>query len=302
MSVWSVVDDVVARLGEGLHWDRRRGCLWMVDIQGRQLIRAVDTSGARPLAWSVPERIGWAIPYSHVDALLVGLQSGFARVTLPLPAPGSSLQPELLHRPFGMRSELRLNDAKADASGAVWAGSMNNDDESRSDGALFRLATDGVVCQVDIGYQVANGPAIRADGRLMLHTDSGRRTIYAFDLDADAGTLTNKRIWYRFGDDEGYPDGMCFDNDGAVWVAHWGGACISRFDADGQLLRRVALPTAHITNVCFGGEGLDRLFVSSARSGLSAEQLSREPLAGALFVIDNPGAIGLPGCTYRGRV
>jgi sugar lactone lactonase YvrE len=300
MSDWRVIEGVVTRLGEGLHWDQRRGCLWMVDIQGGQLIRAVDAAGGAPLVWAAPERIGWVIPYAGAEALLVGLQSGFARLAQPLPAAGSALQVQMLHRPFGTNTALRLNDAKADSSGAVWAGSLNNNDESRSEGALFRLATDGTVQQVDSDYQVANGPAISADERLMLHTDSARRTIYAFDLDVKAGRLANKRVWRRFTEEEGYPDGMCFDADGAVWVAHWGGACVSRFDAEGRLLRRLTLPTRHITNVCFGGERLDRLYVSSARAGHSAAQLAQLPLAGALFVIDSPGTTGLPGGQYRG--
>lgn len=128
----------------------------------------------------------------------------------------------------------------------------------------------------------------------MLHTDSGRRTIYAFDLDASAGQLSNKRVWKVFTEAEGYPDGMCFDAEGCVWVAHWGGGCVSRFDMDGTLLNRVSLPTSNVTNVCFGGVGLDRLFVSTARVGLTPEQLQAQPDAGNLFEIVNPGVKGLP--------
>jgi D-xylonolactonase len=134
-----------------------------------------------------------------------------------------------------------------------------------------------------------------------LHTDSGRRTIYAFDLDVVAGQLSNRRVWKQFADDDGYPDGMCFDAEGAVWVAHWGGGCISRIAADGRLLRRVHLPTSHITNVCFGGPALDRLFVSSARAGLSDDQLATQPLAGSLFEVLDPGVTGLPGLPFGGQ-
>jgi sugar lactone lactonase YvrE len=291
-------DGLCTRLGEGLHWDALAGCLWMVDIHGRQLIRALDEAGSPPQRWPLAQRVGWAIPCRDGSALLLGLQEGFARVALPLPAPGTLLQTNWVHRPFGGHTALRLNDAKADASGAVWAGSLNNDDESRSDGCLFRLGTDGNFTVVDEGYTVANGPALRADGRLMLHTDSGRRTLYAFDLDVEAGTASGKRVWRRFADDEGYPDGMCFDAEGCVWVAHWGAGCVSRFSADGALLRRIALPARHVTNVCFGGRALDRLFVSTARAGLSEAALAAQPLAGALFEILSPGTTGLPSLPF----
>jgi sugar lactone lactonase YvrE len=129
----------------------------------------------------------------------------------------------------------------------------------------------------------------------MLHTDSGRRTIYVFDLDAPAGKLSNKRIWKVFTEAEGYPDGMCFDAQGCVWVAHWGAGCVSRFAPDGELLRRVALPTSNVTNVCFAGADLDRIFVTTAQAGLSATQLLSQPQAGALFEVAAFGSTGLPG-------
>jgi D-xylonolactonase len=282
------------QLGEGLHWDAERQCLWGVDIHGCQVWRwAGDVAAAQ--AWRLPLRVGWVLPVAgRSQHVLLGLQGGLAwadAVTLQVQA--------WLHQPFGANPSLRLNDAKADATGSVWCGSLNNDDETRSDGCLYRLAPDGSLAVVDTGYTVANGPAISADGRLMLHTDSGRRTIYAFELDAPAGRLTGKRVWKVFTQAEGYPDGMTFDAEGCVWVAHWGAACVSRFAPDGALLARVVLPTSHVTNVCFGGPGLGRLFVSTARAGLSAAQLAREPLVGALFEVLGHGTVGLPGLPYR---
>lgn len=280
-----------AVLGEGLHWDARRACLWMVDIHG-QRVMSWDTQSPSWQSWASPQRVGWVIPADQGDALIAGLQQGVARVSLS-PSNTELVLEDWLVKPFEGQPALRLNDAKADRTGAIWAGSLNNDDESRSDGALYRLGPDGQWSVHDTGYLVANGPAIRPDGKLMLHTDSGRRTIYAFDLDMDAGRLDRKRVWRVFADDEGYPDGMTFDAEGCLWVAHWGAACISRFAPDGGLLRRITLPTSHITNVCFGGADLGRLFVSSARAGLSPQDLASQPLAGSLFEVDAGGVRGL---------
>lgn len=84
------------------------------------------------------------------------------------------------------------------------------------------IAADGSLTVMDIGYMVANGPAIRADGRLMLHTASGRRIIHAFHMYAPEGQLTDKRVRKVFTEAEGYPDGMTFDAEGCVRVAHFG--------------------------------------------------------------------------------
>jgi len=290
--------DVRATLGEGLLWDVQRQCLWMVDIHGKRLVQW-DLKGSTWREWPTDQRIGWVLPCVDGVGLLAGFQEGMARID---PAePGSLIRAtSWLARPFGDRREMRLNDAKADSGGAVWAGSLNNEDESRSDGALFRLGPDGQWSVQDSDYCVANGPALHPQERLLLHTDSARRTIYAFDVDVAAGRLSRKRVWRVFTPEEGYPDGMSFDADGAVWVAHWGGACISRFSLDGELLRRMALPTSHVTNVCFAGPGLDRLFVSTAIQGLSDAQRQAQSLAGGLFEVDAGGVRGLPAHGFGG--
>lgn len=295
MADWELALDFRAALGEGLHWDGARGVLWFVDIHGHRLA-CWRPGDQRWREWATPQRVCWVLPVLRQPSLLVGFQQGAARVVLSDP-----LLVDWVCPLFAAAPQMRLNDAKADATGAVWAGSMNNDDESSPDGCVHRIdAASGVAEVADTGYYVANGPAIHPDGTWMLHTDSALRTIYAFDLDAARGALSNRRVWKTLNEVEGYPDGMNFDAEGCLWLAHWGAGCISRYAPEGRLLRRVALPTAHISNVCFGGEGLDRLFVTSARVGLTAQQLSDQPLAGALFEVDAGGVRGLPGLPARG--
>ncbi len=280
---------ISALLGEGLHRDLKTQLLGGVDIHAQRLW-CWDLNSAMPKIWHLSQRVGWVLPTVKKNQLLLGLQCGFALADVDNPASFT-----WLHQPFLHNPALRLNDAKADSSGAVWAGSLNNDDESQSHGCLYRLGVSGELSLVDDGYQVADGPAIAADGKLMLHTDSGRRTIYAFDLDTPAGKLSHKRVWKVSSEDEGYPDGMCFDADGAVWIAQWGAGCISRFSADGRLLRRITLPASNVTNVCFAGPKLDRLLVTTARAGLAEEALKEQPEAGNLFEVLVPGTTGLPG-------
>jgi sugar lactone lactonase YvrE len=134
----------------------------------------------------------------------------------------------------------------------------------------------------------------------MFVNDSARRNVFAFDVDAAKGSLGAPRLFMRFAKDDGFPDGMTTDAEGRLWIAHWGGACVSCHDsASGAELARLALPTSHITNVAFGGPQMRTLFVSSARWGLDEAQLAAEPLAGALFAVDTE-VTGLPANLFRG--
>ena len=93
---------------------------------------------------------------------------------------------------------------------------------------------------------------------------------------------------------------MAMDSEGKLWVAHWGGSQVVRWDPDtGAALTRIRLPVSQPTSCAFGGDDFDRLYITSARSGLTPEQLSQQPLAGGLFVTD-PGVKGMPTTAFAG--
>lgn len=278
-------------LGEGLHWDALREHLWFVDIHGCRIFcwsMANDTIET----WSVPQRVGWVLTDPQSDDVLLGLQEGIAKAHPQKTHPTISAEDlTWIARPFGRNHEMRLNDAKRDNSGRIWFGSLNNEDESKSDGSLYRLNTDFSLREIETGYTVANGPAISADGTLLLHTDSGRRTIFKFKINPTTGELSDRRIWKIFKEEDGYPDGMCFDAQDCLWVAHWGASCVSRFAMDGSLLHRINLPTKYISNVCFAGTNRNRIFVTSASLSLTEEG---DEFAGNLFeIFDTQGATGI---------
>src|SRR6185295_12630899 len=122
------------------------------------------------------EPICWVIPRARKPGFIAGFKSGFAELTLdpieikPLGAP---------EKDWGTN---RLNDAKADRSGAIWAGSMD-DYEKAVSGALYRLAPDLTWTRADTNYRIANGPTFSPDGKTLYHTDTGSGVVYRFDVD-----------------------------------------------------------------------------------------------------------------------
>lgn len=259
-------------LGEGPIWLSDRSELAWVDILAPAVHRLCLTTGEiASLAFDEP--VGWVLPRADMKTVVAGFQSGFwildldtgARVHLSNPEPD--------------RPGNRLNDAKVDRWGRIWAGSKSDADDSAS-GALYCLDHDHGCRRMDDGYQVTNGPTFSADGMTMYHSDSAARIIYAFDIASD-GALGRKREWLTFEDHWGYPDGMTTDAEGYIWIAHWDGGAISRFDPDARLVESIQLPTKNITSCTFAGDDLSRLFVTSA-----AFDNFEDPLAGALFEVD----------------
>lgn len=269
-----------AQLGEGPVWVPALDSVLFVDILGARLLsyRPLD---AMTHSWSLPEACCWLIERADGDGFLAGMRSRFVHLRLGESGP---VIVEEVARPEAHVPGNRFNDAKADAAGRVWAGSMD-DAERDASGALYRVDEREVIV-VDRPYVIANGPAFSPDGRTLYHTDSALRRVYAFDCSPE-GTLSGKRVHIRFADEEGFPDGMTCDADGGLWIAHFGGGCVSRFAPDGRLDRRVDIPASQVTSCAFGGTALDELYVTTARRGCD-----EQALAGALFRL-RPGVTGL---------
>lgn len=275
-------------LGEGLLWSPRENAVFWTDIIGRKLWR-LSLADESVRHWDMPEMIGWIIERAG-GGFVVGMRSGFHRLSL------DPFGLEAIANPHPERPGNRLNDAKADAAGRIWAGSMPVSDGPPSTwpatGALYRLDPDRAVTTHDDGITIANGPAISPDGATLYHTDSARGAVFRFALNPD-GTLGPRTPFLAFGGKDGAPDGMTCDAEGGLWIAFYGGSRVARFTAEGDFDRAIALPTPRITNVAFGGAGLDRMFVTSSGEGLD------DPLAGALFEVD-PGCTGLAPHSYAG--
>lgn len=281
-----VFGDVVAELGEGPVWDADGQRLVWVDIDGRQVhVTAADGRSTRSYATSAP--VG-AAALQRDGGLLLALGGGFARLSMedgaivPLAdAPGTD--PEVA----------RMNDAEVDPAGRWWAGTKAYDDRPGG-GRLYRLDRGGEVTSVLEGLTISNGMAWSADGGTLYHVDTPTQTIARFPFDVDAGTLGERTVHADTSALTGFPDGMTIDADGNLWVAFWGGWCVRCFaGADGALLEEIAMPVEQCTSVAFGGEDLRRLHVTSARAGLSEEQLREQPGAGRVHVVV-PGVRGVP--------
>ncbi|MES2075221.1 MAG: SMP-30/gluconolactonase/LRE family protein [Pseudomonadota bacterium] len=274
-----------AELGEAPLWLAEQNRLYLVDLKGRRLhaldldAAAAGSAGARH-SWTLPEYMCWLIPRRDGDGFMAGLRDGIAHLWLE-----PELRLEYVARPFDAAAGVRLNDAKADASGHIWAGSMHNGDYHRTDGQLIRLDHD-FSWQVQAGgYHICNGPAFNREGTTLYHTDSYLGRVYAYPIDV-RGDLGEPTLWRQFDPAaEGGPDGMTIDSEGCLWIAQWGGARVCRYSEAGELLATVRLPVRNPASCTLGGADLKTLYITTAREGNSVEQLAAAPLSGGLFAV-----------------
>lgn len=265
-------------LGEGpLWWD---GGVWFTDIK-QEMVYRFDPAGGAPRSWPAPSQVGFLAPLPN-GHFIAGTKAGLLDFD---PATGVfSLMREVEPDHPGNR----LNDGAVDAKGRLWFGSMD-DSEAQSSGKLYRFH-HGALSIMDSGYVITNGPAFSPDGRVLYHTDTLARRIYAFDLNQDGG-LANKRVFVEIEDGAGYPDGLVVDQEGSVWTGLFGGWGVRRYSSRGRLQRAVPFPVANVTKLAFGGPDLKTAYATTARKGLDAASQAAQPLAGGLFsfVADVPG-------------
>ncbi len=285
-----LVADVHNVIGEGPVWLEDEQRLVWVDIKSHRV------------QWLDPET-------GHVEQLDVGADVGAVAPTRSgtlIAAIGNGFQ--LIDRTSGRTDTLavaephqpenRMNDGKCDSRGRFWAGSMAND-EAPGAGALYRLNLDHTVDRVLSDVTVSNGLDWTDDDRLMYYIDSLSYSIDGLDFEPSAGTVANRRPLIRIEKGDGLPDGMTLDSKGGIWVALWGGWSVRRYRPDGSFDLEIKVPVSRVSSCVFGGPELSDLYITTAATGLSEEQLEKQPHAGGLFRC-RPGHVGRPPYRFGG--
>jgi D-xylonolactonase len=171
----------------------------------------------------------------------------------------------------------RFNDVIADPEGRVFCGTLSSKSHT---GRLYRLDTDGSIQVVLENIGISNGLGFTPALDKLYYTDSRKRTIYLFDYDRASGHISHKRVFVKVPDREGIPDGLTVDQEGCVWSAQWGGACVVRYSPKGKEIERISFPANKISSVTFGGINYNDLYFTSA-GGL--DRAKEGKFAGALF-------------------
>lgn len=283
---WTAVTPHRARLGEGPFWDGPSQALYWVDIIGQQALRL---KAGRLHMWQLPEPVSAFIPCASGDAL-VTLSSGVYRLDLDSAQNDPRLTLLCVADP---QPGNRANEARCDARGRLWLGTMqNNIGENGEDlpvtrrcGGLFRVDAHGHVTSLLHGLGIPN-TLLWNDAATHVHFgDSLDGTLYQYPMTED-GQLKPAQAWFG-PHPRGGPDGSAMDAQGYIWNARWDGSCLLRLTPGGEVDRVLELPVSRPTSCVFAGPDLKTLYITSAASPLN------HPLDGAVLAIevDVPGKI-----------
>lgn len=254
--------------GDLLHW---------VDIPTgavhRTNLKSLETE-----SFTLGLSVGAAIPVESKNTYAVAYENGFGLVE------NGELEPI---DTFLSDPNYRMNDAKCDARGRMWAGSCHNDFIAGL-GELHRWDGQSPHKMMVENLALPNGLGWNKENTLMYLADSISQKILVSDFDLADDFVPRFRALITI--DSGYPDGLAIDAEGCIWLAVWGGGRIIRISPQGAIISEHHFPVTQASSCAFGADGT--LYVTSARKELSESELAKQPLAGSLFTLatDTTGA------------
>ncbi|MFY4775363.1 SMP-30/gluconolactonase/LRE family protein [Metabacillus sp. RGM 3146] len=266
-----------AVLAEGPCWDHINKVLYWVDIKGKDL-HVYDPEKNSDRTIHIGQFVGTVAPAGEKEVALA-MENGFHLLNL------DTEELTFLKDPEEHIKENRFNDGKCDAMGRFWAGTMDKDGEGNT-GSLYCLDHNLKIRKIETNLGISNGLAWNKENTTFYFIDTPTQSVAAYDFDLEAGEVSNKRTVIHVPDEEGFPDGMTIDEEGMLWIAHYNGNQVGRWNPEtGKMIESFPLPVSQVTCCTFGGKDLDELYITTGRENLDEEALVSQPLAGSVFKI-----------------
>lgn len=272
-------------LGEGATWHSGRKSFFWVDIKGKTVYE-YNWQNKETHHRQIPYQVSLIIETENKNKILLGVQGGLIWLT-----PDTGKIDWLMDIEKSIPTN-RTNDGACDTQGRLWIGTMDNECKPGL-GALYCIDKNLLLQKKLEHLSIPNGIAWPQANNKMYHIDTTDATVKSYSFDASTGNISLEKIAINVPSELGSPDGMCIDEEGMLWIAHWGGYGVYRWDPEtGKILDKLELPVPHVTSCAFGGEDLHELIITTAREGLTAEQLDKYPESGNVFIA-TPGIKGI---------
>jgi sugar lactone lactonase YvrE len=241
-------------IGESPRW--HDGRLWVANWGPCEVV-AVTPAGDRELMARIETTVPFSIDWLPDGQLVV--VSGPERVVLRQERDGSLVPYADLSR----LSDHGFNEIVVDGRGNAYVNGGGFDlmaGEEPQPGIVAVVTPEGDAREVAAEIAFPNGMAVTPDNSTLIVADSYGRELTGFEIDADGG-LKNRRVWADL--DDGVPDGICIDAEGAVWYADVPNKRCVRVREGGEVL-----DTVEVDRGCFacmlGGPDGATLFICAA--------------------------------------
>ena len=264
-------------LGESPLWHAERKCCYWVDIE-RGVLYEYNWLFKTVRTWKFNKRLG-LVREGKNNQLILALDAGIARFNLETEQLSPILEIE------SPASGNRCNDGSCDRLGRLWIGTMHLQ-HKKGAGALYMVDTNSEAQKKISNTSISNGITWSLDNKQMFYVDSPTQVIQSFIFHEQSGEIIFEKNVIEVPPELGTPDGMSIDEEGMLWIAHWGGFGVYRWNPhNGKLLDKIELPVPQVTSCTFAGENLDYLIITSARENLKEEELKKYPESGNVFVV-----------------
>ncbi len=234
---------------EGPRW--RNGKLFFSDAVGRKVIAADETGKSEIVVQmqDFPSGLGFL---NDGRILIVSMQN---RCLMRLDPDGLKI-----HADLSKLTEFNCNDSVTDANERTYIGNWGSKTpEAPSDPTCIIMVTkDKRVRIVAENLHFPNGCLVTPDGKTFIVGETQGGCLTAFDIDS-SGNLTNRRIWAEI--EGSSPDGICLDEEGAIWMANPSKAEVLRVLEGGEITSTIKVENTNVYACCLGGNDGRTLFL-----------------------------------------
>lgn len=278
----SLLLDTRSELGEGAIWNDIDQKLYWVDID-QGLLHWLDPITNQIETAAFNQKISTVVP-AQQGSLLIALKDGIYSYKKD-----SGQLNLVVSNPENDSSGNRFNDGKCDPSGRLWVGTMGDEQSAN----LYRVDPNYSIHNMKTQVSTSNGIVWSLDKKAMYYIDTSTHKVVAYDYDDHSGQISNPSDAIIIPEEMGKPDGSTIDSEGMLWIALWGGNAVTRWNPKtGAQLCKVEVASKNVTSCAFGGKNLDTLYITTARTKTSEEELELCPNSGGLFMI-KPGVRGI---------
>lgn len=261
-------------LGEGIYFDEEDRYIYWVDIIKSIIYRKnIESSDSSYEVFS-----SGASP-SAVLSVSEGIVKFLDKTGICLLDTKSKKTTSLYKTPYNDAQGYRANDATVLKDSSILYGTMYQEPNERKC-SLYRVSLGGVDELKDLSFNIPN-TFIELENEILI-SDSLEQRVFSIGKNFDQKIV--KKLWKDFSGSCHTPDGGCSDKHGNVYISMWDGYCVCVLDNNGKEINRINLPVPRPTNCVLVEERW--LYITSAREGLTEEQLERYPLSGNVFVFD----------------